>query len=717
MDDLQEDSASEDCISTCKEEDPIPKKRNISFGKIARHEADYDQTLCPAVIRQEPATKKRKYAAQKQDQSLKSVVKGSATNIIPESAHKSNTKQKNEGQPALQFTMPNSLKQPKESDLLFNVNAQMKQKFLFRNATITKSSRSSDKGSVRELPKQSLIRHKQVTTTEQRLSLSKFTIEKLAAFTFIPKASNQIPMPRHTSTDVRHKETCLPSNSQVCPNQAQLSSRHGSSSCCNNSTHEIMRNSALDGEPDSINDPFANCKDNGDDHGASRGPHANNLYNNVDVEIGDISRETFKALHTNNTFDKDLDGDDLLEPTRTNRTPVILELPVQKIGGKTTSSPNLSILQVAVNTYSNPRYNRPVLAVNESEDEIGTGGCIISSTANLEADDEFCIDEDVEAELLNLAHTTASAEFSTITERYASSTIAHGSIGTMSQGSDIFGNAFELSSIFLAPSGPPSLTGTQQPKDRSTQSPIGMVNLEPPLGNDEEDWGFVQPRQPDLLKDRTRKVASSLSVLLPKVASVSTNIRNHAAANRKSSDPVRPGADGRYEREELKPFARPAFPNVIPDRSPVVGLSARSFLRVCFRIGEMYREGARCNALGIDAIIELFARVGFSSREPSSIKQHFQFLDLWHDRPPLAAGILANYKSTSLAEGESKIFLEGPSGKMVRCLGRLKRNARHHMGWILNIINIRETDWEEIIWTRRIVSGDHSMSHKEDSNP
>jgi len=42
---------------------------------------------------------------------------------------------------------------------------------------------------------------------------------------------------------------------------------------------------------------------------------------------------------------------------------------------------------------------------------------------------------------------------------------------------------------------------------------------------------------------------------------------------------------------------------------------------------------------------------------------------------------------------------------MARALGRFKRDARNAC-WILHIINIRETDWEEIKWTKRIVSGD-----------
>ena len=162
--------------------------------------------------------------------------------------------------------------------------------------------------------------------------------------------------------------------------------------------------------------------------------------------------------------------------------------------------------------------------------------------------------------------------------------------------------------------------------------------------------------------------------------------------------------DDSHEYKPLQPFARPEFPTLIRDRSPITGVSAQTFLRVCFRIGEMFREGARCEALKQDAVIELFARVTFSSREPGTTKQHFQFADLWHDRPPFPNGILINYKMSGLVESESKAFLGADEGTLARCLGRLKRDSKSATGWMLHILNIRLTDWEEIRCTKRIVS-------------
>lgn len=167
----------------------------------------------------------------------------------------------------------------------------------------------------------------------------------------------------------------------------------------------------------------------------------------------------------------------------------------------------------------------------------------------------------------------------------------------------------------------------------------------------------------------------------------------------------------KHEYLPLAAFARPKFPPLVNDRCPVNGLSSQTILRVCFRIGEMLKEGGRCNALGQDAIVELFARVNFSSRESGTTKQHFQFVDLFHDRPPFAKGILANFKTTGLADSESKVFIESSETLMARCLGRVKKDIRNG-NWLIHIINIRVTDWEEIRWTKRIVCGEFEEKEK-----
>jgi len=94
--------------------------------------------------------------------------------------------------------------------------------------------------------------------------------------------------------------------------------------------------------------------------------------------------------------------------------------------------------------------------------------------------------------------------------------------------------------------------------------------------------------------------------------------------------------------------------------------------------------------------------VTFSSREEGTVKQHFQFADLFHDRPPFLNGILENYKISDLANTESKQLLGGSSeGQQVRCLGMMRREFQGKR--VLVIQNIRQTDWEEIGRTKRII--------------
>lgn len=182
---------------------------------------------------------------------------------------------------------------------------------------------------------------------------------------------------------------------------------------------------------------------------------------------------------------------------------------------------------------------------------------------------------------------------------------------------------------------------------------------------------------------------------------------NRSSSNTSQNQLQTPSLASHYELEDpdylpLKPFARPEFPPKVPERSPVLGISSNLLLQTCFRVGEALRSGARCYESHQDAILELFARVTLSSRESRTGKQHFQFADLFHDRAPFLKGILDNYNISELQEVESRVFLSSKdTGIQVRCLGRLRREIQD-TGWVLHILNIRATDWEEIRHTKLI---------------
>jgi hypothetical protein len=163
------------------------------------------------------------------------------------------------------------------------------------------------------------------------------------------------------------------------------------------------------------------------------------------------------------------------------------------------------------------------------------------------------------------------------------------------------------------------------------------------------------------------------------------------------------------EYRPLSPFARPPFPSFIRVRSPVVGLNPSTALRTCFRIGEALRAGTlaiRSNTG--DIILELFCRVIFSYREEGTTRQHFQFGDLFHGNPPFVSGLLENVAVSRLQDMESKVLLTAggvrygeSEGQMVRVLGQLRR-VLVGVGWVLHVSQIRETDWEEVRWTKGI---------------
>ncbi|KUJ12309.1 uncharacterized protein LY89DRAFT_785697 [Mollisia scopiformis] len=323
-------------------------------------------------------------------------------------------------------------------------------------------------------------------------------------------------------------------------------------------------------------------------------------------------------------------------------------------------------------------------------------------------DDDFPLDEDMEEEMMNLADPAG------VLERFQPPPSLHYSSGEGSASGEVYDSSLQFSPqkhYFPAES-----AGQQKFPDNTANS---LADSEDLL-DDDEDWSFIRTnnestaekytpdrrhsKRPIVSPAEEAEVVEISPVRSQAVSGVRPSFRRQPSISQLTTDTTSIILDDSHEYEPLKPFARPDFPGLIRDRSPIVGLSSQSFLRVCFRVAEMFKEGAKCHALKENAVIELYARVILSSREPGTTKQHFQFADLWHDRPPLPSGILANYKSPELLQRESGKFIGASEGMMARCFGRLKRDSQSTTGWVLDIISIRTTDWEEIRWTKRIVS-------------
>lgn len=154
---------------------------------------------------------------------------------------------------------------------------------------------------------------------------------------------------------------------------------------------------------------------------------------------------------------------------------------------------------------------------------------------------------------------------------------------------------------------------------------------------------------------------------------------------------------------KYQPFTRPAFPCPLRNKSPVEGLSNTNVLRTCFRLGSIFKEVAQCFRQDQEVTFELFARVSYSSRENGSRVQHFQFVDLYEDQPPHLSGVLTGWKNDTILEKDSVLFLGETKNKMCRCMCRPRKAKKPEIGWDLEVLRIRLTDWEEIESVRSVV--------------
>ncbi|KAI0377002.1 hypothetical protein F5Y04DRAFT_265140 [Hypomontagnella monticulosa] len=155
-----------------------------------------------------------------------------------------------------------------------------------------------------------------------------------------------------------------------------------------------------------------------------------------------------------------------------------------------------------------------------------------------------------------------------------------------------------------------------------------------------------------------------------------------------------------------KPFVRASFPEKVPDRCIVSGLSSNTVLRTCFRIGEMVNQIARCLNHRQEVVFELFARVTYSNRESLERRQHFQFVDLFKDQRPYPAGILSNWRVGSLLDRQSSAFLGISNGpKMCRCVCKPRREPKVPIGLSLVVLSIREVDWTQVRLAKKMTCG------------
>ncbi|KAI3335536.1 hypothetical protein F4824DRAFT_463801 [Ustulina deusta] len=170
-----------------------------------------------------------------------------------------------------------------------------------------------------------------------------------------------------------------------------------------------------------------------------------------------------------------------------------------------------------------------------------------------------------------------------------------------------------------------------------------------------------------------------------------------------------PGNIGHYSDEAgpLTAFVRPPFPGKVRDRPSVPGMSSDMLLRTCFRIGAMISQTACCFNHQQNVVFELYARVTYSSRETLSRKQHFQFVDLFKDQQPYPAATLTNWRIDSQLDKDSSAFLDTCGGpRLCWCVCKPIKDTKAAIGWTYTVLKIKEIDWEQIHWAKRIICGD-----------
>lgn len=97
------------------------------------------------------------------------------------------------------------------------------------------------------------------------------------------------------------------------------------------------------------------------------------------------------------------------------------------------------------------------------------------------------------------------------------------------------------------------------------------------------------------------------------------------------------------------------------------------------------------------AVFELFGRVVYSSRENFQKKQYFQFRSLLKEQPPYINGTLIHWEVGSPQDIAAQDFLKKRSSH-AKCFCRcqLKQDPRAKTGWVVIVLEIRQSGWKEI---------------------
>lgn len=308
----------------------------------------------------------------------------------------------------------------------------------------------------------------------------------------------------------------------------------------------------------------------------------------------------------------------------------------------------------------------------EIQDLLPSSWDFMNNSSISNRDDEFTLTPSEEGDLAQLADLTAPATAST-------------GVSGMPPSSIIRGMSFISSDEVFDPNLRGSTPG-KSPKE-------ALQNQEVDLLDHDIVWDQIFASLPDHPKDYSLCDARKLS---------------HVSGQPDSSNigPKWTQTTTQNTIDDPRPFVRPKFQDPVKGKSPIAGVSAETKVRTCFRIGEMLNQAKKVATNKEDVIFELYARVVCSSREGLRRVQHFRFMDLYTVRQPHPGGRIEGWKMGSLLDQQSLALVttEGMYPKKIcRCLGRLVRDTKTAIGWSLDILTIRESDWDEVELMRQLI--------------
>ncbi|KAF2098235.1 hypothetical protein NA57DRAFT_77027 [Rhizodiscina lignyota] len=276
----------------------------------------------------------------------------------------------------------------------------------------------------------------------------------------------------------------------------------------------------------------------------------------------------------------------------------------------------------------------------------------------------------------------------------------------------------------LLPSGPSGCSGTRLENNATPRvNGHAVAGLPAPLQSDsnpssllqgacerpsddvlyEDDWVELSDLDETVLLDIIDADASINSHLEPKDHETAARIQltERKGSSQTNISELTPSVNDTINHP-IKPIVRAPLPKPIRDRSPIVGVTPSTLLRVCFRVGEALNVGAQAIREGNSVILELYARVISSYREAHTSKQHFMFADIWARRGPSIKGTYDIWKGSDLWDEDSKVFLDmHGEEKLCRCIARMKREDHE---WRLAVLNIWQADWNDIEYVRGILT-------------